>query len=301
MVDRRAEPTDEPNGTINERHPMILDSADQHRRAEAFAMLHGGPTFVIPNPWDAGSARLFARMGFSALATTSAGLAFGLGRADGVNLVTREDTMANIQAIASATQLPVSADLENGFGPGLEDVTRTILLAAQAGAVGGSIEDATGNPAEPIAALDHAIRRVEAAATAARTLPFRFTLTARAENYLYGRPDLDDTIARLQAYEAAGADVLYAPGLPDLDAIRAVRSAVGKPLNVLAGGSTAVDVAQLSDAGATRISLGSTLARVALSATIDAARELSQHGTFEFSRGVISYPELNALWTQEHR
>ncbi|WP_067182445.1 isocitrate lyase/PEP mutase family protein [Microtetraspora niveoalba] len=278
---------------------MTLDHVDQRRRAEAFASLHEGPAFVIPNPWDAGTARLFTRMGFSALATTSCGLALVLGRPDGANEVTREETLANIGAIASATHLPVSADLESGFGAGPEDVADTIRLAAEAGAVGGSIEDATGDPSRPVAELDEAVRRVEAAVEAARALPFRFTLTARAENFLYGRPDLDDTIARLKAYEAAGADVLYAPGLPDLDAIRAVCAAVGRPVNVLAGSSSGVTVAQLAAAGARRISLGSSLARVAVSAAVAAARELAEHGTFGFSRGVLGYAEANALWTED--
>ncbi len=276
-----------------------LDPADQYRRAEMFAALHEGPTFVIPNPWDAGTARLFTMTGFPALATTSGGLAFGLGRPDGANRVTREETLANIRAIASATHLPVAADLESGFGHTPHDVAHTIGLAAGAGAVGGSIEDATGDPARPVADLDVAVRRVEAAVQAARALPFRFTLAARAENFLYGRPDLDDTIARLRAYEAVGADVLYAPGLPDLDAVRAVCQAVGKPVNVLAGSSAEVSVAALSAAGARRVSLGSALARMAVSATIAAARELKEHGTFGFSRDVLTYAQVNALWTEK--
>ncbi|WP_433500442.1 isocitrate lyase/PEP mutase family protein [Sphaerimonospora sp. CA-214678] len=274
---------------------MTLDPADQRGRAETFASLHEGPAFVIPNPWDAGTARLFTRMGFPALATTSGGLALALGRVDGANQVTREETLANIRAIASATHLPVAADLESGFGPDPGDVADTIRLAAEAGAVGGSIEDATGDPSRPIAGLDEAVRRVEAAVAAARALPFRFTLTARAENFLYGRPDLDDTITRLKAYEAAGADVLYAPGLPDLEAVRTVCGAVGKPVNVLAGGSDGVTVAGLAAAGARRVSLGSALARAALSAAFAAAQEIAEHGTFAFSRGMLTYAEMNAL------
>lgn len=281
------------------KRTMTLDPTDQRRRAEVFASLHEGPAFVIPNPWDAGTARLLTRAGFPALATTSGGLAFALGRPDGANQVTREETLANIAAIASATHLPVAADLENGFGIDPEDVAETIRLAAEAGAVGGSIEDATGDPSRPIAELDEAVSRVEAAVAAARALPFRFTLTARAENFLYGRPDLADTISRLKAYEAAGADVLYAPGLPDLDAVRAVCAAVGKPVNVLAGGSPGVTVAQLAAAGARRISVGSSLARVALSATLAAVRELAEHGTFGFSSGMLSYAEVNALWMED--
>jgi len=280
---------------------MTLDPTDQYHRAETFAALHDGPTFVLPNPWDAGTARLFTGLGFAALATTSGGLAFSLGRPDGANLVTREETLANIRAIATATHLPVAADLESGFGPTPEDVAETIRLAARAGAVGGSIEDATGDPARPVAGLDVAVRRIEAAVRAARALPFRFTLAARAENFLYGRPDLDDTIARLRAYEAAGADVLYAPGLPDLDAVRAVCKAVGKPVNVLAGSSAAVTVAALGAAGARRISLGSALVRVALSATVAAARELTEHGTFGFCRDVLPYAQVNALLAEDGR
>lgn len=277
------------------RTSTTLDPADQRSRAEAFASLHEGPTFVIPNPWDAGTARLFTRMGFPALTTTSGGLALALGRVDGANQVTREETLANIRAIASATHLPVAADLESGFGPDPRDVADTIRLAAEAGAVGGSIEDATGDPSRPIAGLDEAVRRVEAAVAAARALPFRFTLTARAENFLYGRPDLDDTITRLQAYEAAGADVLYAPGLPDLEAIRTVCGAVGRPVNVLAGGSDGVTVARLAAAGARRVSLGSALARAAFSAAFAAAQEIAEQGTFGFSRGMLTYAEMNAL------
>lgn len=276
-----------------------LDLDDQTRRAEAFAKLHEGETFVLPNPWDAGTARVFASLGFPALATTSGGVAFALGRADGANQVTRDETLANIAAIAAATPLPVAADLESGFGPTPSDVAETITLAAAAGAVGGSIEDATGDPAAPIRPLDEAVARIEAAAVAARALPFRFMLAGRAENFLYGNPDLDDTIARLRAYAAAGADVLYAPGLPDLDAVRAVCAAVDKPVNVLAGSSSAVTVADLAAAGARRISLGSSLARVALSATVAAARELAERGTFGFSTGLLTYAQANALMREE--
>ena len=278
---------------------MKLDAADQHHRAVEFRRLHEGPAFVLPNPWDAGTARVLTRLGFPALATTSGGLAFGLGRADGRNLVTREETLANIRMIVGAGHLPVAADLESGFGSTPEDVRTTICLAAEAGAVGGSVEDATGDPARPIYPVTEAIERVSAAVAAARALAFPFTLTARAENFLYGRPDLDDTIRRLQEYEAAGADVLYAPGLPDLDAVRAVCAALNKPVNVLAGGSAAVTVAALSACGVQRVSVGSALARVALSAVIAAAREIHDRGTFGFSADVLTYAEVNALWPQE--
>jgi 2-methylisocitrate lyase-like PEP mutase family enzyme len=247
-----------------------------------FRALHERPgAFVIPNPWDAGTARLFASLGFPALATTSGGLAFALGRADGANLVSREETLANVRAIAAATPLPVAADLESGFGATPEDVAETIRLAAAAGAVGGSVEDATGDPAAPIAPLDEAVRRVAAAVAAARELPFPFTLTARAENFLYGRPDLADTIARLQAYQEAGADVLYAPGLTALDDIRAVVSSVDRPVNVLAlpNGPT---VPELAEAGVRRISVGGAFAFAAYGAMIEAARELRDQGTYGY-------------------
>ncbi|AVT37959.1 isocitrate lyase/phosphoenolpyruvate mutase family protein [Plantactinospora sp. BB1] len=273
---------------------MTLDVADQHRRAVTFRRLHEGPTFVLPNPWDAGSARVLAQLGFPALATTSAGLAFALGRPDGANLVSRAETLQNVRVIAAATPLPVAADLESGFGDSPAEVAETIRLAAEAGAVGGSIEDATGDPAEPIRPLDEAARRVEAAVAAARSLPFPFTLTARAENFLYGRADLPDTVRRLRAYAAAGADVLYAPGLPDLDAVRSVCTAVEKPVNALAG-SPGVTVAMLADCGVRRVSVGSTLARVAMSALVAAAREIRAAGSFDFGTEVLSYSEVNRL------
>ncbi|AVT31803.1 2-methylisocitrate lyase [Plantactinospora sp. BC1] len=273
---------------------MTLDVADQHRRAVTFRRLHEGPTFVLPNPWDAGSARVLAQLGFPALATTSAGLAFALGRPDGANLVSRAETLQNVRVIAAATALPVAADLESGFGDSPAEVAETIRLAAEAGAVGGSIEDATGDPAEPIRPLDEAVRRVEAAVAAARSLPFPFTLTARAENFLYGRADLPDTVRRLRAYAAAGADVLYAPGLPDLDAVRSVCTAVEKPVNALAG-SSGVTVAMLADCGVRRVSVGSTLARVAMTALVAAAREIRAVGSFDFGTEVLSYSEVNRL------
>ncbi|GAB3974819.1 isocitrate lyase/phosphoenolpyruvate mutase family protein [Plantactinospora veratri] len=273
---------------------MTLDAADQHRRAVTFRRLHEGPTFVLPNPWDVGSARVLAQLGFPALATTSAGLAFALGRPDGANLVSRAETLQNVRMIAAATPLPVAADLESGFGDSPAEVAETIRLAAEAGAVGGSIEDATGDPAEPIRPLDEAVRRVEVAVAAARSLPFPFTLTARAENFLYGRADLSDTVRRLRAYAAAGADVLYAPGLPDLDAVRSVCAAVEKPVNALAG-SPGVTVAMLADCGVRRVSVGSTLARVAMTALVAAAREIRASGSFGFGADVLSYAQVNRL------
>lgn len=274
-----------------------VDTQDQRRRAEAFRGLHQGPAaFVIPNPSDAGTARVLTQLGFAALATTSGGLAFALGRRDGANLVSRAETLANAGAIVATTSLPVSADLESGFGGTPEEVAQTIRLAAEVGLVGGSIEDATGRPEEPIYPFEDAVSRVAAAADAARGLPFPFTLTGRCENFLYGRPDLDDTIRRLRAYAAAGADVLYAPGLPDLDAIQTVCAAVDRPVNVLAGGAgPRYSVAELSAAGVRRISLGSALARAALATVLAAAREIRDAGTFIFAADAVPYGEANAL------
>lgn len=279
---------------------MGLTAQEQARRADAFRALHAGPgAFVVPNPWDAASARLLASAGFAALATTSAGLAYTLGRADGANQVGRRETLEGAALIVEATDLPVSADLESGFGAGPQEVAETIRLAAAVGLAGGSVEDATGRPGDPIRPLGEAVERVQAAADAARGLPAPFVLTARAENFLYGRPDLADTIRRLQAYEEAGAEVLYAPGLPDLDAVRAVCSSVGRPVNVLAGGGgadgKAWSVAQLEQCGARRISLGSVLARAALGALQRAAREIAADGTFGFVRDAVPYQELNDL------
>jgi 2-methylisocitrate lyase-like PEP mutase family enzyme len=265
----------------------------QAERAHTFAALHERGTFVVPNPWDAGTARLFAGLGFPALATTSGGLAFALGRPDGAALVTRAETLDNVRSIAAATGLPVTADLESGFGTTPGEVAETIRLAAAAGAVGGSVEDATGDPDAPILPLPQAVERVRAAVAAARELPFPFTLTARAENHLHGRADLDDTIERLRAYAKEGADVLYAPGLSGLAAVAAVCAGVDRPVNVLAGGSAAITVAQLAAAGVRRISLGSALARVALSAAVAAAREVHEQGTFTFAGVPSTYAEIN--------
>jgi 2-methylisocitrate lyase-like PEP mutase family enzyme len=264
----------------------------QIQRAQAFRALHERPgAFVIPNPWDVGSARILAGLGFEALATTSAGMAFALGRRDGA--VSREDALAHARAIVGATPLPVSADLENGFSDAPETVAETIRLAAGTGLVGGSIEDASGDPDRPIYDVPLAIERVSAAVEAARSLPFPFTLTARAENFLHGRPDLDDTIRRLQAFEAAGADVLYAPGLRDLGAIRTVCQAVGKPVNVIMGiAGAAFTVDELAACGVRRISLGSALSRVALGAILRAAREIKERGTFSFADGAASFADL---------
>ena len=244
----------------------------QQRKGEAFRALHEGPPFVIPNPWDAGSAKVFAALGFEALATTSAGFAFTLGRQDGD--VTLDEVAEHTRALDAATSLPVSVDLENGYGPDPADAARAISRAAEAGAVGGSIEDY--DPAGGIYGIEHATERVAAAVEAAGDLDFPFTLTARAENYVRGEPDLDDTIARLQAYERAGPDVLYAPRLPGTEEIRAIRSATSRPLNVLTG--PGLSVAEIIEAGGQRISVGGRLAWVAINSMAAAAVELRDGG-----------------------
>ncbi|UVL90467.1 isocitrate lyase/PEP mutase family protein [Pseudomonas sichuanensis] len=271
----------------------------QTLRAEAFKALHERDgTFVIPNPWDAGSARMLAALGFEALATTSAGLAFSLGRPDAEGALSLEETLGNAQAIVDATPLPVAADLENGFGDLPEDCAQTILRAAATGLVGGSIEDASGRSEAPIYDFDLSVARVRAAVEAARQLPFPFTLCARAENLLHGKLDLDDTIRRLQAYADAGADVLYAPGLRSVDEIRAVVQAVApKPVNVLMGmPGVPLGVNQLQDLGVKRISVGSSLARVALGAFQRAALEIREQGTFGYGEQALPFALLNDLF-----
>ena len=268
-------------------------------RARAFRALHdSGQTFVIPNPWDAGSAKMLAALGFPALATTSAGFAFSIGRPDAANAITRDETLQNARAIVEATPLPVSADLENGFGDEPEACAETILRAAEAGLVGGSIEDATGRPGDPIYPLPLALRRIEAAVRAARSLPFPFTLTARAENHLNGVDDLDDTIRRLQAYAEAGADVLYAPGLRTPEDIRrVVRAVAPKPVNVVAGLSGPnLSVADLAALGVRRVSLGSSFARAAYGAFLQAAEEVRQHGSFGFAAQAVPFARINAMF-----
>jgi 2-methylisocitrate lyase-like PEP mutase family enzyme len=264
----------------------------QSDKAVRFRALHQGPgAFVIPNPWDAGSARILAGLGFQALATSSSASANTLGRRDGQ--VTREEALAMARAIVTATDLPVAADLENGFGDSPAVVAETIRLAGAAGLVGGSIEDATGAKDKPIYDLGQATERVAAAAAAARALPFPFTLTARAENFVRDRPDLDDTIKRLQAFEQAGADVLFAPGLPDLAGVRAVCAAVSKPVNFMAGiKGKSFTVAELAAAGVRRISLAASLYRAAMTGMLAAAREVMEQGTFSYLEHMVTTPEF---------
>ena len=267
----------------------------QTDKAARFRALHEAPrAFVIPNPWDAGAARVLAGLGFQALATSSGASAGTLGRRDGQ--VTRDEALAHAHAIVGASDLPVSADLEKGFGDAPEVAAETILLAAGVGLVGGSIEDATGDPARPLYDIGHAVERVAAAAEAARGLGFPFTLTARAENFLRGNPSLDDTIKRLQAFEKAGADVLMAPGLPDLAAVRAVCAAVSRPVNFMAGiKGKSFTVAELEAAGVRRISLATSLYRTAMTALLDAAREVKDKGTFGYLDRALPTPELNGF------
>lgn len=267
-------------------------------KAEAFRQLHDAPgIFVIPNPWDTGSAILLEQMGFKALATTSAGLAFGLGRPDGRGVVSRAETLANAAAIVNATDLPVAADLENGFGPKPEDCFETIRQAAGIGLCGGSIEDSTGDSANPIFSFEAAVDRVRAAVEAARAAPHKFMLAARSENFLHGRSDLKDTIRRLQAFQEAGADVLFAPGLKTADDIRAVVSSIDRPLNVVMGlAGVPLSVAELESLGVKRISVGGSLARAALAGFLDAAREIKEHGTFGYAGKAVPHGDLNKLF-----
>ncbi len=270
----------------------------QVNKAVTFKALHERTgIFAFPNPWDAGSAKMLTSLGFEALATTSAGLAFSLGKPDGEGALTRADNLANARAIVEATPLPVAGDLENGYGDQPEDCAATILLAAEAGLVGGSIEDATGHPQAPIYPFEQSVARVKAAAQAARSLPFPFTLTARAENLIYGRPDLKDTIRRLEAYAEAGADVLFAPGLQNEEEIQTVVKAVApKPVNVVIGlGITGLSLEALGKLGVKRVSLGSSLVRAAYSSFLHAAEEIREKGTFGFTQRTTSYADINKL------
>jgi 2-methylisocitrate lyase-like PEP mutase family enzyme len=268
-----------------------MNDQSQSERAQRFRALHASGTFVIANCWDGGSARILTSLGFPALATSSGASAGTLGRLDGH--VSIDEAIAQARTICGATTLPVSADLEKGFGDAPDATARAIALAAGVGLVGGSIEDATGRKDGPIFDLALATERVAAAVEAARALPFPFTLTARAENYLHGRPDLDDTIERLQAYERAGADVLFAPGLPDLAAVRTVCASVGKPVNFMVGiRGRSFSVAELAQAGVRRVSLATSLYRAAMTGLAEAAREIRESGSFGFLDRTMSSSEF---------
>jgi 2-methylisocitrate lyase-like PEP mutase family enzyme len=270
----------------------------QTEKGRTFRALHQRDhAFIIPNPWDAGTARLLAHLGFEALASTSMGYAFSIGERD--NTLSRDTVVEHVAVLAAATDLPVSADLENGFGDTPESAAETIRLAAAAGVVGGSIEDTTGRPDAPIADIGLAADKIRAAAEAARGLDLPFTLTGRAENYLHGRPDLADTIARLQAYQEAGADVLYAPGLASRDDIAAVVRAVDRPVNVVMGLRGAqLSHAELSALGVKRISVGSSLARAALGAFLRAAHEMRDHGTFTYAADAANPRDISAVFSR---
>lgn len=269
--------------------------ATQLQKAETFRRLHTQPgIFVIPNPWDAGTARLLEHMGFEALATTSMGYAFTQAKPDAS--LGREETLAGVKLVVDATDLPVSADLENGFGDSPEDAAETIRRAAAIGLVGGSIEDASRNPDDPIYAFGLSVDRVRAAVEAARSLPFPFTLTARAEDFLHGRIEIRYTIKRLQAFQEAGADVLYAPGLVKKEDIAAVVSSVDRPVNVLMGLGQPMTVPELGEMGVKRISVGSTLMRTALGAFLRAAKEIRERGTFTFAADAAKTSEVSAVF-----
>jgi 2-methylisocitrate lyase-like PEP mutase family enzyme len=266
----------------------------QADRAARFRALHEGPSFVIANAWDAGSARVLAALGFQALATSSGASAGVLGKIDGQ--VTRDEALAHARAIVDATDLPVSADLEKGFGDTPAAAAETIRLAGEVGLVGGSIEDSSGQRDKPLFEFAHAVDRVAAAVAAARALPIPFTLTARSENFIRGNPDLDDTIRRLQAFERAGADVLMAPGLPDLASVRTVCAALTRPFNFMVGiRGKSFSVGELTAAGVKRISLATSLYRAAMSGLVTAAREVQEKGRFGYLDATIATPDLNAF------
>jgi 2-methylisocitrate lyase-like PEP mutase family enzyme len=270
----------------------------QTEKADAFRKLHEkGSCFVIPNPWDFGSARLLEHLGFKALASSSAGFAFSIAKSD--LSISKSSLLTHLTGMCQATSLPVSADLQNGFGNDPEDMAVTILQAAKTGIVGGSIEDASGDDGNPVYPLELAAERIRHAAVAARSLGFKFTVTARAENYLYGRPDLAQTIRRLQAYQEAGADVLFAPGIKTGEEISQIIRCIDRPLNVLAGiGGMTLGVAELQELGVTRISLGGSLARAAYGALLRAAAEVQGPGTFGYVRDAASGKELNEIFSQ---
>jgi 2-methylisocitrate lyase-like PEP mutase family enzyme len=273
----------------------------REEKYKTFRALHERPgIFLIPNPWNAGTAKILTGLGFEALATTSAGYAFNAGSVDSTAVLTRDGVLANAKEIVEATHLPVSADLQDGFGRAPEACAETIRRAADVGLAGGSIEDATGDESDPIYEFKLAVERVAAAAKAARDS--HFVLTARAENYLHGRPDLRDTIRRLQSFAEAGADVLYAPGLPSLDVIKEVCACVSKPVNVLMGlKGASYSVEQLAAAGAKRISVGGAMARASLGAFVRAAREIKEKGTFDFAAEAISHADVTAYMATTKR
>jgi len=268
-----------------------MSNQNQRELAAQFRALHESGTFVIPNVWDGGSAAIAAGLGFKALATSSAACAAALGRLDGE--ITREEALAHARLIVSVSTCPVAADLENGFGHTPAAVAETLRLAAASGLVGGSIEDASGDAGAPIYDFQHAVERVAAAAEAAHALPFHFTLTARAENFLHGRADLEDTLRRLQAFERAGADVLFAPGLPDLETVRAVCSGLRKPVNFMVGiRGKSFSVPELAAAGVRRVSLSTSLYRAAMAAVAAAALEVEERGTFDYLESAMRGDEL---------
>jgi 2-methylisocitrate lyase-like PEP mutase family enzyme len=269
---------------------------NQPEKGKAFRALHERPgAFIVPNPWDVGTARLLAHLGFEALATTSAGYAFSVGQRD--NTIGRDRMMAHVREIVSATDLPVSADLENGFGDDPETVAETIRIAASTGLAGASIEDSSGRPSDPIYERGLAVARIEAAVGVVRSLSYPFTLTARAENYLVGRPDLGDTIERLLAYQEAGADVLYAPGLKSRADIADLVRSLDRPVNVVMGLQGAqLSLSELSEIGVKRVSVGSALSRAALGAFLRAAREMRERGTFTFAEEAVSYREISEMF-----
>lgn len=270
-----------------------MTKRSREQKFEIFKALHQRPgIFMIPNPWDAGSAKILTALGFEALATTSAGCAFSAGLRDVNTELTREIILRNAKEIVDATELPVSADMQDGFGRAPEQCAETIRLAAEVGLAGGSIEDATGDAANPIYEFSLAVERIHASVEAARK--HKFVLTARAENYLHGRRDFDDTLRRLQAFDKAGADVLFAPGLPTIEEVRQVCSSVSKPVNVVMGLSgPRYTVEDLGAAGVKRVSVGGSLARVALGAFIDAAREIKEKGTFNYAANALSTADAN--------
>jgi 2-methylisocitrate lyase-like PEP mutase family enzyme len=268
---------------------------EQSEKSREFTELHQkGNCFVIPNPWDIGSAKLLQHLGFKALASSSAGFAFSQGKSD--LSISAAQMFAHLEALSAATDLPLSADLQNGWGEAPAQVAQTILDAAGTGIVGGSIEDASGEAGGPVYEIGLASERIRSAAEAARTLGFKFTLTARAENYLYGRPDIKDTIRRLQAYQEAGADVLFAPGVQSKEDIRSIVQSIDRPLNVLAGvQGMQLTVAELRELGVTRISLGGSLARAAYGELMRAAREVQESGSFGYADEAISAKDINGI------